>query len=199
MNLKHSANTSFPSYFINTAFNKQCSQTYSLMILQRNSLIGYENIYRERFVLRNWLTQLWRLTSLSLPWGLVVDDPREPMVQMKSEGHLLQCGLLLRGLKFFGCWSIQTSPDWVWPTHIREGNLLYSKVCVCVHACMCAMSLQSCLTLCNPMDWNLPGSSVHGILQEWILEWGAMPSSSGSSQLRDQTPISFISRWVLHN
>ena len=26
----------------------------------------------------------------------------------------------------------------------------------------CAKSLQSCLTLCNPMDWSLPGSSVHG-------------------------------------
>ena len=28
---------------------------------------------------------------------------------------------------------------------------------------MCAKSLQSCLTLCNPMDCSLPGSSVHGI------------------------------------
>ena len=39
---------------------------------------------------------------------------------------------------------------------------------------MCA---QSCLTLCNPMDCSLPGSSVHGILQERILEWVAMSSS----------------------
>ena len=30
---------------------------------------------------------------------------------------------------------------------------------------VCAQSLQSCLTLCNPMDYSLPGSSVHGILQ----------------------------------
>ena len=30
---------------------------------------------------------------------------------------------------------------------------------------MCAKSLQSCLTLCDPMDYSLPGSSVHGILQ----------------------------------
>ena len=34
---------------------------------------------------------------------------------------------------------------------------------------------QSCLTLCNPMDSSLPGSSVHGILQTRILEWGAIP------------------------
>ena len=31
--------------------------------------------------------------------------------------------------------------------------------------------LQSCLTLCDPMDCSLPGSSVHGILQARILEW----------------------------
>ena len=35
---------------------------------------------------------------------------------------------------------------------------------------------QSCLTLCNPMDCSLPGSSVHGILQARILEWVAIPS-----------------------
>ena len=40
------------------------------------------------------------------------------------------------------------------------------------------------------MDCNLLGSSVHGILQESILEWGAMPSSRGSSQPRNPTHIS---------
>ena len=49
-----------------------------------------------------------------------------------------------------------------------------------------------CLTLCDPMDCSLPGSSVHGILQAGILEWGAMPSSRGPSQPRDQTQISCI-------
>ena len=33
---------------------------------------------------------------------------------------------------------------------------------------------QSCLTICNPMDCSLPGSSVHGILQARVLEWVAM-------------------------
>ena len=33
---------------------------------------------------------------------------------------------------------------------------------------------QLCLTLCDPMDHNLPGSSVHGILQARVLEWGAI-------------------------
>ena len=33
---------------------------------------------------------------------------------------------------------------------------------------------QSCLTLCDPMDCSLPGSSIHGIFQARVLEWGAM-------------------------
>ena len=45
-----------------------------------------------------------------------------------------------------------------------------------MHVYKDAKSLQSCLTLCNPMDCSLPGSSVHGILQARILEWVAMPS-----------------------
>ena len=44
---------------------------------------------------------------------------------------------------------------------------------------------QSCLTLCDPMNYSPPGSSVHGILQARILEWVAIPFSRGSSQPRD--------------
>ena len=47
--------------------------------------------------------------------------------------------------------------------------------------CMCAKSFQLCPTLCDAMDHSLPGFSVHGILQERVLEWVAMPSSRGSS------------------
>ena len=41
---------------------------------------------------------------------------------------------------------------------------------------------QSCLTLCDPTNYSLPGSSAHGILQARILDWVAMPISRGSSQ-----------------
>ena len=47
------------------------------------------------------------------------------------------------------------------------------------NACAHAQLLQSCPTLCSPMDHSLPGSSVHGILQARILEWVAIPSSQG--------------------
>ena len=65
---------------------------------------------------------------------------------------------------------------------------------------------QSCLTLCNPMDYSPTGSSVHGILQARILQPScrkeAMPSSRGSSQARDQTWVSCVScigRWILYH
>ena len=51
---------------------------------------------------------------------------------------------------------------------------------------------QSCLTLCDPVDCNLLGFSVHGILQARILEWIAIPFSRGSSQPRDRTRVSHI-------
>ena len=51
---------------------------------------------------------------------------------------------------------------------------------------------QSCLTLCNPMDYSLPGSSVHGIFQARVLEWVAIAFSRGSSQPRDRTWVSRI-------
>ena len=57
-------------------------------------------------------------------------------------------------------------------------------------ACVHAKLLQSYLTLCNPMDCTLPGSSFYGILQARILEGVAMPSSRGSFWPRDHTCVS---------
>ena len=57
-----------------------------------------------------------------------------------------------------------------------EGN---SKISVLLNeymyaaAAAAAKSLQSCPTLCDPRDGSPPGSSVHGILQARVLEWGA--------------------------
>ena len=52
--------------------------------------------------------------------------------------------------------------------------------------------VQSCPTLCDPMDCSPPGSSVHGILQVRILEWVTISFSRGSSQPRDQNQVSCI-------
>ena len=55
--------------------------------------------------------------------------------------------------------------------------------------CVCK-SLQSCVTLCDPVDCSPSGFSVHGILQARILQWVAMTSSRGSSWPRDWTCVS---------
>ena len=46
-----------------------------------------------------------------------------------------------------------------------------------------------CLTLCNPMDCNLPGSSVHRISQARVLQWVSISSSRGSSWPRDRSHV----------
>ena len=58
----------------------------------------------------------------------------------------------------------------------------------------CASSVtQSCLTLCDPMDCILPGSSVHGTFQARILEYVAISFSRDFSWPRNQTLVSCIS------
>ena len=52
---------------------------------------------------------------------------------------------------------------------------------------------------CNPMNCSPPGSSVHGILQARLLEWGAIPFYRGSSRPRDQTRVSCIGRRILYH
>ena len=65
-------------------------------------------------------------------------------------------------------------------------------------ACAYAKSLQSCLTLCDPVDASLPGFSVSENLEARILEWLAMPSSRGSSQPRELNPGLSRYRWILY-
>ena len=52
--------------------------------------------------------------------------------------------------------------------------------------------VQSCPTLCDPMDCSQPGSSVHGGVQARVLEWVAIFFSKGSSQPRDRSRVSRI-------
>ena len=60
---------------------------------------------------------------------------------------------------FFSIYKTEFENVLVWLDHI-----------IVIHMCVPAQSLQSCLNLCDPMDSNLPGSSVHGFLQARILE-----------------------------
>ena len=82
-------------------------------------------------------------------------------------------------------------------TTVREEGLTtgcpHSATPLALPVCVHVKSLQLCPILCDPMDCNLQGSFVHGILQARILEWVAMPSSRGSSQPRDKTCASYVS------
>ena len=55
-------------------------------------------------------------------------------------------------------------------------------------AAAAAKSLQSCPTLCDPIDGSPPGSPISGILQARILEWVAVPFSRGSSPTQGSNP-----------
>ena len=88
---------------------------------------------------------------------------------------------LLSGAWYFACFT-----GWIgW-------KILSACLCVVRHA-------QSCLTVCDPVDCSLPGSSVHGISQALILRWVIMPSSRGSSQSRAWTSVSFTARQILYH
>ena len=51
---------------------------------------------------------------------------------------------------------------------------------------------ESCPTLCDPMDYSLPGSSVHGIFQAIVLGWIAISFCRGSSRPWDRIQLSRI-------
>ena len=75
------------------------------------------------------------------------------------------------------------------------------KICNRYIVSMWVLSLSSRVWLCNPMEYNLPGFSGHGISQARILEQVAISFSVGSSQPRDWTRVSCISstgRWILY-
>ena len=73
----------------------------------------------------------------------------------------------------------------------------------CVRLCgrflWCGVYAQSCLTLCDAMDYSLPGSSVHGIFQARILKRVAISYSKKSSWSRNWTCVSCIDRQIVYH
>ena len=83
-----------------------------------------------------------------------------------------------------------------WATSLSLKYIYTQKYTDDTPCVLCAKLLQSCPTLCHPMDCIPLGSLVHRILQPRILEWVAMPSSRGSSRPRDWTQVSSIFCWL---
>ena len=73
-------------------------------------------------------------------------------------------------------------------TERGEWTLFRFPLCslwVLIPSAAAAKSLQSCPTLCDPIDGSPPGSSVHGVFQARVLERVAISFSRRSSPLRD--------------
>ena len=67
----------------------------------------------------------------------------------------------------------------------------------CKRRCTCESEVtQSCLTLCNPADYSLPGFSIHGILQARILGWVTISFSRGIFQTQGLNPsLLYLLHW----
>ena len=61
---------------------------------------------------------------------------------------------------------------------IQMANKHMERCSIYLITAAAAKSLQSCPTLCDPMDCSLPDSSIHGIFQARVLEWGAIAFSN---------------------
>ena len=138
-------------------------------------------------VAQSW-TWLMRLSSSSMEFGmdlitLLCLKWTTNKDLLYSTGNSAQC--------YVAAWiKVRFGREWTYMYTYGWVPSLFTWNCQNIVNWLCAESLQSCMTLCNPMDCSPLGSSVHGILQARILEWVAMPSSKRSSQPRDQTCIS---------
>ena len=77
-----------------------------------------------------------------------------------------------------GCRDTNSSPLTLRPVLHRESCPILRKQFIYLGTAAAAKSLQSCLTLCDPIDGSLPGSPVPGILQARTLEWVAISFSN---------------------
>ena len=84
-------------------------------------------------------------------------------------------GVIWRNQSF--CSSIYQSVNWECSQSETQSLNTYNRtqqlhIVPVTPYCHCDKSLQSCLTLCDPMDHRLPSSSVYGVSQARILDWG---------------------------
>ena len=138
-----------------------------------------------------------RGSSQTRDWTCISWVGRQILYQLSYQGSPLEYYSVLKRKEILVT-SCNMDKTWGhnarWKKPITKGQILYDSTHV-----LRAKSLQSCLTLGDPIDCSPPGSSVHGILQARTLEWVAMPSSRESSWCRDQTCISCTGRWLLYH
>ena len=117
-------------------------------------------------------------------WSPIIGRRRSCMPHAVMEGVLTPSG------SYSQFWPFH----FVFFSHVPESVTANILLCYC-----CCLVTQSCLTLYDPMDCCMLGSSVHGMSQARTLEWVPSFSSRGSSWPRDQTCISCIGRHILYH
>ena len=126
-----------------------------------------------------------------LCWGLNTTEKTLGMVPSSTKWSIS-----VRGQQVPSVQANSRSPCLSLKDSTRHSDSCAPHLVFCREGCV---SAQLCLTLCDPMNCSPPGSFVHGILQARVLEWVAIPSSSGSSPTTDSTHVSCISRQVLYH
>ena len=112
--------------------------------------------------------------------------------------HLCEVDRLMLHIKDFhllvseACTYHLTSPHQAKETSQGSSSRNWDREIILDKWAVCLVT-QTYLTFCNHIDCSLPGSSVLGIFQTWMLEWVAISSSRGSSWPRDWTCISSVS------
>ena len=109
------------------------------------------------------------------------------------------------------CWVASVVSDSVWPQRRQPTRLphpwdsLGKNAGVGCHFLLQCMKVksqsevtQSCLTLSDPMDCSLPGSSIHGIFQARVLEWSAI-AFSNAWKWKVKVKSLRLSTWKLHS
>ena len=123
--------------------------------------------------------------------------PGSGIAPKEGHGNPLQYSCLENPM-YRGAWQTTVHGS----QRVRHDKLFSMHACIIAltvfkHYCkpfafMCVLVAQSSPAFCDPIDCNPPGSSVHGILHERILEWTTISLSRRSSQPRDQTQVSCI-------
>ena len=118
-------------------------------------------------------------------WALVA------LVVFTSYTLVINILLCLFISNIFYIYSMKKMVQTLW---VLQGITFFYVMCLSY-----VLVIQSCLTLCDPMDCCPPGSSVYGILQAWILKWVAISSSRGFSPPRDWTQGLLSCRPILYH
>ena len=179
---------------------KQCLWTWKeCKCPQRKPVLNLIRLLEQRFAYTRVYT--WSSSNLILSVNLSTNiEPSKSLTVLRAMAIKKAVKTPWEQWNFYSCLLRQWRPSPVNFFNLMDGWLppFQSSWALNLNEC-CAPAH---LTLCDPMDCSLPGSPVHWILQEGILEWVAMPSSRASSRPRDWTCVSYVScigRWVLYH